>query len=104
MGPTSARCVVTLVVLGLIAAGAYIALQNVYFIGTNARGLVTLYQGIPYELPGHIDLYSHKYVSGVSASTIPAARRKTLLNHHLHSEARRRLADPQPRTGPARRG
>ncbi len=78
---------VTLVVLGLIAAGADIALQSVYFIGTNARGLVTLYQGIPYELPGHIDLYSHQYVSGVSASTIPAARRKTLLNHHLHSEA-----------------
>ena len=73
-------------VLGLIAAGAYLALESVYFIGTNARGLVTLYQGIPYQLPGHIDLYSRKYVSGVSASTIPAARRKTLLNHHLHSE------------------
>ena len=48
---------------------------------------MTLYQGIPYQLPGHIDLYSRKYVSGVSASTIPPARRKTLLNHHLHSEA-----------------
>ncbi len=79
--------VVTLVVLGLIAAGAYLALESVYFIGTNARGLVTLYQGVPYQLPGHIELYSRKYVSGVSASTIPAARRKTLLNHHLHSEA-----------------
>ena len=78
---------VTLVVLALIGAGAYLALQSVYFIGTNARGLVTLYQGIPYELPGHIELYSHKYVSGVSASTVPPARRKTLLNHHLHSEA-----------------
>ena len=85
--PTSARLVVTVVVLGLIAAGGYLALESVYFIGTNSRGLVTLYQGIPYQLPGHIDLYSRKYVSGVSASTIPAARRKTLLNHHLHSEA-----------------
>ena len=65
--------VVTLVVLGLLAAGAYIALQSVYFIGTNTRGLVTLYQGVPYQLPGNIDLYSRKYVSGVSASTIPAA-------------------------------
>ncbi len=78
---------VTLVVLALIGAGAYLALESVYFIGTNARGLVTLYQGIPYELPGHIELYSHKYVSGVSASTVPPARRKTLLNHHLHSES-----------------
>ncbi len=86
-GPGLGAMVATLVVLGLIAAGAYIALQNVYFIGTDARGLVTLYQGVPYQLPGNIDLYSRKYVSGVSASTISAARRKTLLNHHLHSEA-----------------
>ena len=79
--------VITVVVLGLIAAGAYLAMESVYFIGTNSRGLVTLYQGIPYQLPGNINLYSRKYVSGVSASTIPAARRKTLLNHHLHSES-----------------
>jgi PPM family protein phosphatase len=86
-GPRPGALVATVIVLGLIVAGAYIALQNVYFIGTDARGLVTLYQGIPYQLPGNIDLYSRKYVSGVSASTIPAGRRKTLLNHHLHSEA-----------------
>ena len=76
----------TLIVLGLLAAGAYIAWQNVYFIGTNSTGLVTLYQGIPYRLPGGVNLYSAKYTSGVGASTIPRARRKTLLNHHLHSE------------------
>jgi len=77
---------VTLVVLGLIGAGAYLAVQSVYFIGTNERGLVTIYRGLPYQLPGNINLYSRSYVSGVSASTVPAARRKTLLNHHLHSE------------------
>ena len=67
----------TLIVLGLFAAGAYIAWQNVYFIGTNSTGLVTLYQGIPYQLPGGLNLYSAKYISGVGASTIPprAARR-----------------------------
>jgi protein phosphatase len=78
---------VALVVLALIGAGAYLALQSVYFIGTNGRGLVTLYEGVPYQLPGNLDLYSHKYVSGVSASSVPAARRKTLLNHHLRSES-----------------
>jgi protein phosphatase len=77
---------VALVVLGLIGAGAYLAMQSVYFIGTNGRGLVTIYQGVPYQLPGGINLYTRSYVSGVSASTVPAARRKTLLNHHLHSE------------------
>jgi protein phosphatase len=76
----------TLVVLGLLAAGAYLALQNVYFIGTNNRGLVTLYEGVPLKLPLNLTLYSSRYVSGVSASTIAPQRRSTLLNHSLRSE------------------
>ena len=79
---------VALVVLGLLAAGAYLAAQSVYFIGTNARGLVTLYRGVPYQLPGGVKLYSSDYVSGVSASTLSPARRRTLLDHSLHSEAK----------------
>jgi hypothetical protein len=31
----------------------YLALQSVYFIGTNSRGLVTLFRGLPYRLPGN---------------------------------------------------
>jgi hypothetical protein len=75
-----------LVVLGLIGSAAYLALQSVYFIGTNSRGLVTLYQGLPYTLPGNLTLYSAQYVSGVSASTLSAERRHTLLDHSLRSE------------------
>jgi serine/threonine protein phosphatase PrpC len=78
---------VTLATLGLLLAGAYLALQSVYFIGTNSRGLVTLYSGVPYELPGGIKLYSSSYVSGVSAETLSAARRHTLLDHSLRSES-----------------
>jgi PPM family protein phosphatase len=78
---------VALVVVGVLAAGAYLALQSVYFIGTNQRGLVTMFSGLPYELPGKIKLYSSSYVSGVSASTLPAARRQALLDHALLSEA-----------------
>jgi protein phosphatase len=78
---------VLLLVLGLIASAGYLALQQVYFIGTNSRGLVTLYQGVPYRLPGNLALYSSQYVSGVSASTLTPARRKSLLNHSLRSEA-----------------
>ena len=78
---------VTLAVLAVIVVAVDLALQNVYFIGTDGRGLVTLYQGLPYQLPGNIDLYSRQYVSGVSASRIPPARRKTLLAHHLRTEA-----------------
>ena len=75
-----------LLVIGLLTCGAWIALTNVYFVGTNGRGLVTLYQGVPYQLPGDVDLYTRQYVSGVDASLVPAARRKTLLDHTLRSE------------------
>ncbi len=76
----------TLAVLALAGAGAWLALQSVYFIGTNNRGLVTLYEGIPFKLPGNLTLYSSRYVSGVSASTISPQRRSTLLDHSLRSE------------------
>ena len=73
--------------LALLAAGVYVGAQSVYFIGTNNRGLVTLYSGFPYELPGGLKLYAKDYVSGVSATTLSAQRRKTLLDHSLRSEA-----------------
>ncbi len=82
----AAGAVIALVVLGLIASGAYLALESVYFIGTNGRGLVTLYRGVPFQLPGGIKLYSSDYVTGVSASTLLPARRHTLLDHSLRSE------------------
>ncbi|HEY5287355.1 MAG TPA: Stp1/IreP family PP2C-type Ser/Thr phosphatase [Solirubrobacteraceae bacterium] len=78
--------VVVSTVLGLLAAAAYLAFQSVYFIGTDQRGLVTMYNGLPYELPGKIKLYTSDYVSGVSASMIRPARRQALLNHSLRSE------------------
>jgi PPM family protein phosphatase len=75
------------VVLGLLGSAGYLALQSVYFIGTNSRGLITLYQGVPYKLPANLALYSSQYVSGVSASALSAPKRHTLLNHSLRSEA-----------------
>jgi len=78
---------VLLTVLALIGSAAYLALQSVYFVATNNRGLVTLYEGLPYKLPGNIDLYSSQYVSGVSASTLTAQQRHTLLDHTWRSEA-----------------
>jgi PPM family protein phosphatase len=78
--------VAALLLAGVLAAGAYLALQSVYFIGTNQRGLVTMFRGVPYELPGGIKLYSSEYVSGVGASILPAGRRRALLDHALRSE------------------
>src|SRR5438128_5710422 len=75
-----------LVVLGLLGGGAYAALQSVYFIGTNGRGLITLYRGVPLKLPAGLALYSSDYVTGVSASTLSPVRRRQLLDHSLRSE------------------
>ena len=79
--------VAALVVLGLIGSGVYLGLQSIYFIGTNNRGLVTVFRGLPYRLPGNLNLYSSTFVSGVSASTLTPERRRTLLDHSLRSEA-----------------
>jgi serine/threonine protein phosphatase PrpC len=78
--------VFALVVLGLLGSAGYLALQSVYFIGTNNRGLVTLFQGLPYRLPGQLALYSSQYVSGVSAATLSPEQRRKLLDHSLRSE------------------
>lgn len=79
--------VFALAVLAVLGSAAYLALQSVYFIGTNNRGLVTMFEGLPYRLPGGLTLYSSQYVSGVSASTLSPEKRRTLLSHTLRSEA-----------------
>lgn len=77
---------ILLALLGIVVAGAWVASRSVYFIGTNSRGLVTLYRGVPYELPGGVKLYTSDFVSGVSAASLALARRHTLLDHSLRSE------------------
>jgi PPM family protein phosphatase len=75
-----------LIVLGLVGSAVYLASQSVYFIGTNGRGLVTLFRGVPYRLPANMNLYSTDFVSGVSAATLSPERRRALLDHPLRSE------------------
>jgi PPM family protein phosphatase len=44
---------------------------------------VTLYQGLPYDLPLGVSLYTEKDVSSVPAAAIKDARqRKYVLDHH----------------------
>ena len=74
-------------VLAILVVGLYLATQAVYFIGTDSRGFVAVFSGLPYELPFNVRLYSQYYVSGVPASSIPPARRRMLLDHSLRSVA-----------------
>jgi PPM family protein phosphatase len=75
------------VLVGAVVAGLYIASRQAYFVGTNDAGLVTLYRGVPYELPLGIELYSEEYASGVPANAIPAQRRERVLDHELRSDS-----------------
>jgi PPM family protein phosphatase len=75
------------IVLFLIGAGGYLASRQLYFIGTNSQGIVTIYRGLPYNLPFGINLYETYYVSGVPASLIPPARRSQLLDNNLRSQS-----------------
>ncbi len=95
--PTSARrrrfskpaavALTVLVVLCLVLAGGYLASRQLYFIGTNAQGVITIYRGLPYDLPAGIHLYETFYISGVPASLVPADRRAALLNNNLRSQS-----------------
>jgi protein phosphatase len=75
------------IVLCLVGAGGYLASRQLYFIGTNAQGIVTIYRGFPYDLPAGIHLYETFYVSGVPASLVPSDRRAALFNNSLRSES-----------------
>ena len=75
-------------VANVASAAGYVASQYVYFIGTNSRGLVTIYSGVPYELPAGIKLYSPYYVSGVPASAIPNERRHALLDNSVRTQGK----------------
>jgi protein phosphatase len=72
---------VALVVVAAVGAGLYVGSRQIWFVGTNDAGLVTLYRGLPYDLPFGIELYSAEYASGVPARAIPASRRKRILDH-----------------------
>jgi len=75
-----------LVLLAILAGATYLASQSIYFIGVNKRGLITIYSGLPYELPGGLKLYVPYYVSGVPAIELPPARRAKLLDNSWRSE------------------
>ena len=82
---TFVKSLLVLAVLAGIVTGLYALSRQVYFIGTNDAGLVTLYRGVPYELPFGLELYEEEYPSGVPARAIPDRRRERVLNHEWRS-------------------
>jgi serine/threonine protein phosphatase PrpC len=82
---TAAKGLLGLALLAGVVGGLYALSRQVYFIGTNDGGLVTLYRGVPYELPLGVELYEEEYPSGVPARAIPERRRGRVLDHEWRS-------------------
>jgi protein phosphatase len=84
------RVLVTLgvvVLIGLpIVGGAFLAIRSVYFVGAGDQGFVTVYRGLPYDLPLGIDLYQTNYVSPITVDEVPRGRRASVTDQELRSQ------------------
>jgi len=68
-----------------VLIGGYSASQSVYFVGASDDGFVTVFRGMPYDLPAGLDLYRVNYESGVPVTELSAAQRKVVTGHKLRS-------------------
>jgi serine/threonine protein phosphatase PrpC len=78
--------ILVLFLVACVLLGGYYASQTVYFVGAGNDGFVTVYRGLPYDLPAGIDLYSVNYESGVPVDDLTAAQRRTITEHKLRSK------------------
>jgi len=74
-------------VAALLLSGVYFASQAIYFVGADREGFISVYQGVPYELPLGINLYREDYISGINLSQLPASERTTITEHSLRSRS-----------------
>jgi serine/threonine protein phosphatase PrpC len=82
---TVVKALAVIAVIAVVGAAAVIGARQIYFLGIDEGGRVTLYHGLPYELPLGISLYSEVQSIPVQASSIPVDRRDSLTDHHLRS-------------------
>jgi PPM family protein phosphatase len=78
--------IAVVLVLLIVGAGLWTASRAVYFVGVDDAGSITMYQGLPYELPLGIELYDRYYTSGVTLAQVPDRRRSVFTEHKLRSK------------------
>jgi protein phosphatase len=78
--------ILVLFLVACVILGAYYASQTVYFVGASDDGFVTVYRGLPYDLPAGLDLYSVNYESGVPVDELTPAQEKTVTEHAVRSK------------------
>jgi protein phosphatase len=74
-----------IVVFGVLGAAFFFANSAVYFVGTDSAGRVAVFNGLPYDLPAGVKLYSTYFVSGVTVGELTAPERSRLLNNQVRS-------------------
>jgi PPM family protein phosphatase len=79
--------VAVVAVVAVLGVAAWLATRAVFFVGTDSSGVVTIYRGLPYELPLGLKLYEQYYASGVPATELPERRRRSLLDNELRSRS-----------------
>jgi PPM family protein phosphatase len=82
---TAAKLLVALLLVAVIAFGAWYGNRQVWFLGTDDAGRVALYRGLPYELPFGITLYDQRYASPIQTAGLPAKRQDAVTGHSLRS-------------------
>jgi len=85
--------VTVIAVLGLAALALW-ALGRAHFVGADADGRVAVYQGLPWDLGGGLQLYRERYVSQLRAVQLAEQERARLFDHDLlsYDDARAELA------------
>jgi protein phosphatase len=81
-----ATAAIVALVLSAVLVGFWVGSRQFYFVGTDDRGLVALYRGLPYELPLGLELWDREYSTGVPARLLPESRRDSVLDHRLRGK------------------
>ncbi|HXQ89248.1 MAG TPA: Stp1/IreP family PP2C-type Ser/Thr phosphatase [Solirubrobacterales bacterium] len=80
---TFAKVAAILLVIAAVALGAWYGNRQIWFLGSDGAGRVSLYRGAPYELPFGIDLYSERYSIPVQTESLPPRRQDAVSGHKL---------------------
>jgi hypothetical protein len=82
---SAAKVLVAAAIVAAVCLGAWFGARQVYFLGTDEGGRLTLYRGLPYDLPLGIELYSEVESAVVQVSSIPEDLRESAIDHDLRS-------------------
>jgi len=82
---TGAKAVAGLLVVAALAFGLWYGNRQIWFLGTDDAGRVSLYRGVPYELPFGIELYQERYSTPIQTDSLPQKRQDAVTGHKLRS-------------------